>query len=167
MMAANPEVTVDFENLRQVVRAIRAADKEVASSLRKEFRTIANRILPQVRAEGAGNVPRRFASKTKSMYQAGVDSDRVYIKIPRARTGPGQIARIFEIGSARNRGYIRHPLWPRPETPRASWRWSEVRQPTRPSVQPVLDRNRDWLRRDFEKAVRDACEKAGVRVKAR
>jgi hypothetical protein len=166
-MADKVDVTVDFENLRQVVRSIRAADKETAAALRREFRTIANKILPEVRAAGARNVPNRFAGKTKSMYQAGVDSDRVYIKIPRGRTGPGQIARIFEIGSARNRGYIRHPLWPRPETPRASWRWSEVRQPTRPSVQPVLDKNRDWLRRDFEKAVRDACEKAGVRVKAR
>jgi hypothetical protein len=167
MMAANAEVTVDFENLRQVARAIRRADKEISAGLKKEFRQIGNRILPQVRAEAAGNVPSRFASKTTSMYRLGVDNDRVYISISPSRRGPKQIARIFEIGSQRNPGYIRHPIWPKRGTPPASWRWSEGRQPARPSVQPVLDRNRDWLRRDFEKAVRDACEKAGVRVKAR
>jgi hypothetical protein len=166
-MAGNANVTVDFENLRQVAQAIRKADKEVASALRKEFRAIGNRVLPQVRAEAAGNVPRRFAGKTKSMYQLGVQNDRVYVRIPRGRTGPGQIARIFEIGSARNRGYIRHPLWPKAGTQPATWTWSAVRQPTRPSVQPVLERNRTWLRHDFEQAVLDACRKAGVRVKAR
>jgi hypothetical protein len=166
-MAGNANLTVDFENLREVAQAIRKADKEVASALRKEFRAIGNRVLPQVRAEAARNVPSRFAAKVKPRYQLGVQNDRAYIKISQARTGPGQVARIFEIGSRRNRGYIRHPVWPRAGSQPATWTWSTGRQSTKPSVQPVLERNRTKLRNDFEEAVSDACRKAGIRVKAR
>ena len=101
---------------------------------------IANSVLGDVRAEAPSHLPRRWQAKARTAYKAGVDNDRAYIKIGPARTGAGQIARIFEIGSARNRGYIRHPLWPKPDTPRASWKWADGRQPINPALPAIFAR---------------------------
>lgn len=159
--------TVTVENLREVARAIRTADKQIASNLRKEFRKIANSVLGDVRAEAPSHLPRRWQAKARTAYKAGVDNDRAYIKIGPARTGAGQIARIFEVGSARNRGYIRHPLWPKPDTPRASWKWADGRQPINPALPAIFARHHDRVAKELQQAVAQACADAGINVKVR
>lgn len=168
-MAGFNDVAVTVDNLREVVQAIRKADAEIAKGLRRTFRQeIGNPILAQVRAEAPGKLPMRrlrgsgrLAQVPPTVYKLSVDNDRVGISITKARSGqPGQIARIFEIGSARNRyGIIRHPLFGNRNY------WYQMR--FRPVLRPILERNRDFAQTRLVDAVNDAARRANIKVKAK
>lgn len=158
-------VTIDAPDLRKVVRQIRQANVEAAKELRREFRRIGNVVLADARNNARTNLPSRLAGKAAGSLRLSVDSDRVGISFKNAGPGErGQIARVFEIGSARNRGHIRHPAWPRPGTNRGDWTWlpKTGRQSTRPSVQPAIDKNRDFAARELQRAIETAMSKAGI-----
>lgn len=162
-MAGN--ITIDAPDLRQVARQIRQADKEAASQLRKEFRRIGKKILTDARDNARSNLPSRLASRSAMALQLSVQSDRASVVFRNTESGGrGQIARVFEIGSQRNRGYIKHPAWPRAGTPRAEWTWLPIsgRQPIKPSVQPALDANREWAARELQQAIETAMKKAHI-----
>lgn len=161
-MAGFNDVAVTVDNLREVVQAIRKADAEIAKGLRRTFRQeIGNPILAQVRAEAPGKLPNRRKSVPPTVYKLSVDNDRVGISITKAASGqPGQIARIFEIGSARNRyGIIRHPLFGNRNY------WYHMR--FRPVLRPILERNRDFAQNKLVDAVTDAARRANIKVKAK
>lgn len=162
-MAVN--VQVDVPDLRRVAQDIRRVDKDASNELKREFRRIGNRVLKDARNNARSNLPSRLASKGAMSLVLGVQNDRVYIKFN--NTGPGgrgQIARVFEIGSQRNRGYIKHPAWPKPGVPRSAWTWLPTgsRQLVRPSVQPALDDNEEWVKRQLKHAIERAMRKASI-----
>jgi hypothetical protein len=170
-----PDIAVSVENLRETVRAIRQADAEIAKELRRTFRhEIGKPILAQVRAVGPTIIPRRkvagrgLVPMKATVWKLDVDNDRIGIRVTNAGPGEhGQLARIFEIGSARNRGYIRHPLWPRANTPRSDWKWSGRNQPIKPVVKPIIQKNREQVLRQVFNAVTDAARRANLEVKVR
>lgn len=158
-------VSVDVPDLRRLAQDIYRADKEVANAMRREFRRIGKRVLADARDNARSNLPSRLASKGAMSLTLGAQNDRVYIKVNNSGPGErGQITRVFEIGSQRNRGYIKHPAWPRPGIPRAQWTWLPTggRQPIKPSVQPALDANREWVQRELKQAIETAMKKANI-----
>lgn len=158
-------ISIEAPDLRQVVRQIRQADAEVAKELRREFRKIGNVILADARTRAGMSVPKRFASSAGRSLRLSVDSDRVGIRFSNAGPGErGQIARIFEIGSARNRGHIRHPARHKQGTDRSTWTWlpKSGRQPTRPFVQPAIAARREWAGQAFKTAIENAMKKAHI-----
>lgn len=167
-MAVN--VTVDVPDLRRLAQDIRRADKEAASQLRKEFRRIGKKILHDARDNARSNLPSRLAGRGAMALDLSVNNDRASIVMRKSgpsrngRRQPGQITRLFEIGSQRNRGYIKHPAWPRPGTTPDQWTWlpTSGRQPIKPSVQPALDANREWAARELQQAIETAMKKAHI-----
>lgn len=148
-------VTVDVPDLRRLVQDIRRANVEASKELKKEFRRIGNVILPEARANARSVLPKRLARRAISQVQTAADNDRASIVFRKAGKGqPGQIARVFEFGSLRNRGQIRHPLFGN------RGRWYQF--PTRPFVQPAIDARQDWARREVQQAIETAMKKANI-----
>jgi hypothetical protein len=173
MARAIREFSVEITNLRQFYRELRDVDKTVAAELRKELRKIGNETLDDVRAEALRNLPRSISTRAvvRSAYQLKVDpgGDGVEVRVkdrPAALAnnsntkvqGKYMLPRLFEAGSRRNRNQIRFPVFPKKGTTRGEWTWRFM--PLRPSVGPVLVRNR----RTMLPKVKAALERAAAKI---
>lgn len=158
MARAIREFSVEITNLRQFYRELRDVDKTVAADLKKELRKIGNETLADVRAQALQNLPRLIATGpvVRSAYQLKVDpgGDGVEIRIkekPKALfNSPNKkiaakymLPRAFERGSRKNPTTVRFPVFPKRGTGRGEWTWRFM--PLRPSVGPVLVRNRTTM----------------------
>lgn len=151
-------ITIDAPDLRKVARQIRAANPEAAKELRRAFRRIGNEVLPDTRSNALGILPSRLAGPAARSLKLSVDNDRVGISVRNAGPGgKGQIARVFEIGSRRDRGWVRHPLFGMRDK---SNHWYQFR--IRPFIQPAIAARREWAGQQLQEAITTAMRKAGI-----
>lgn len=133
-------------NYRDVQRDLRALSPEMRKELNKKLKAAAAIVAADagVNASWSTRIPSAIVP-TAGMKYAGV-------RINRRKAPHGS---LFELGSRRNRGSIRHPLFGNRDY------WYSI--PTRPFIAPALRADTPKVRALIIEAMRDASRKAGFR----
>lgn len=135
---------VVVEGYSQVVRALR----DFAPEARKEFNKAMRHEAQPVLADARSNFS--WSTRIPKALSLSVTQKGVGIRISRKKAPHGS---IYERGSKGNPGQVRHPI---PHTDQ----WAS--SPTRPGIQPALDKNRPHIVAATEKALRTATTKVGL-----